>query len=74
VRFVRAAVEEVIGLFVADWTQSLTTVAILAVAWFALSRLHVAGVAFALAVALGAQLVVATLAEARRKSRGSANH
>jgi ABC-type nickel/cobalt efflux system permease component RcnA len=69
-----AAVEEVIGLFVADWTQSLTTVAILALGWLALPRLHVNGVAFVLALALGLQLVVATLAEARRKARSSANH
>jgi hypothetical protein len=65
-RFIRAAVEEVVGLFVGDWTQTAVSVAILALGWFALPRLRVAGLAFVLCLALAAQLVVATAAEAQR--------
>lgn len=65
--WLRAAATEVIGLFVGDWIQSITTVVILAVAWIALPRLHVAGLAYVIALALAAQLIVATNAEARRK-------
>lgn len=65
--FLRSAVSEVIGLFVGDWVQSLTSVVILAVGWLALTRFHVAGLAFAMALALAVQLILATAAEARRK-------
>jgi len=65
-RFIRAAVEEVVGLFVGDWTQTVVSVAILALAWFALPRLHIEGLAFVLCLALASQLVAATAAEARR--------
>jgi hypothetical protein len=65
-RFVRAAVEEVVGLFVADWTQTLITVVLLGLGWLAIARLHSAVMAFALAAALAAQLIFATGAEARR--------
>ena len=68
-RFIRAAVEEVVGLFVGDWTQTVVSVAILGVGWFALPRLHVAGFAFALCLALAAQLIAATVTEARRTRR-----
>ena len=64
--FMRAAVEQVVGLFVGDWTQTAISVAILAVGWLALPRLHVAGLAFVLCIALAAQLVAATAAEAGR--------
>ncbi|TMC09232.1 MAG: hypothetical protein E6J30_04470 [Chloroflexi bacterium] len=56
-----------IGLFVGDWIQSGVSVAILAAGWLALSRLHIEGVAYVLAVALAVQLILATAAEARRK-------
>ena len=65
--FLRSAASEVIGLFVGDWFQSLTTVVILGIAWLALSRLHIAGLAYVVAVALAVQLILATAAEARRK-------
>ncbi len=68
-RFVRAAVDEVVGLFVGDWTQTIVSVAILGLGWLALSRIHVLGLAFVLCVALGVQLVLATAAEARRTRR-----
>ena len=65
--FLRRAASEVIGLFVGDWVQSLTTVVILGIAWLALSRLHIAGLAYVVAIALAVQLILATAAEARRK-------
>lgn len=65
--FLRSAISEVVGLFVGDWFQSVTSVVILAVGWLALTRFHVAGLAFAMALALAVQLVLATSAEARRK-------
>lgn len=65
--WLRAAAAEVVGLFVGDWFQTGVSVAILAAGWLALPRLHVEGVAYVLAVALAAQLILATAAEARRK-------
>lgn len=38
-KFLKAAASELIGLFVGDWFQSAVVVAILAVGWFAVSRL-----------------------------------
>jgi hypothetical protein len=70
VRIVKAVAEEVVGLFVGDWTQTLTSVAILGVGWLALPRVHIAGVAFVIAAALAAQLIFATTLEARRMVRG----
>jgi hypothetical protein len=66
VNFVKAAVAEVIGLFVGDWTQTLVSVVILTVGWFVLGRVHQSGLAFIVALALAAQLVFATRLEARR--------
>ena len=66
-RWFRAAVSEVVGLFVGDWFQTGVSIAILGAGWLALPRLHVEGVAYALGVALAVQLVLATAAEARRK-------
>ena len=65
-KIVRAALDEVVGLFVSDWTQALITVAIIAVGWVAIPRLHLSVIAFALAAALAVQLIFATGAEARR--------
>jgi hypothetical protein len=65
-KVVRAGVDEVVGLFVSDWTQALITIAIIAAAWLAIPRLHVAAIAFVLALALAIQLIFATGAEARR--------
>jgi uncharacterized membrane protein YczE len=69
VKFLRAALSEVIGLFVGDWAQTLVSIAILALAWFVLSRLHVDGLAFVIAIALAVQLVYATALEARAHAR-----
>jgi len=66
VSFLRAAVDEVVGLFVGDWIQTIVSVGILGLGWLALSRVHILGLAFLLCVALAVQLVLATTAEARR--------
>jgi len=71
VRFLRAAASEVIGLFVGDWAQTAVSVGILGVGWFVLSRVHVAGIAFLIAIALAAQIVYATTLEARQRARRS---
>ena len=70
-RFLRAAAAEVVGLFVGDWAQTLVSVVILALGWLLLSRVHLEGLAFLVAVGLAAQLVYATTLEARRRARGS---
>jgi hypothetical protein len=67
-RFLRAAVAEVIGLFVGDWAQTGVSVGILGIGWFVLSRVHVAGIAFLIAIALAAQIVYATTLEARERA------
>jgi len=69
VKFIRAAAAEVVGLFVGDWAQTLLSVAILALGWFVLSRVHVDGLAFVIVLALAAQLVYATNFEARQGVR-----
>lgn len=69
--FLRAAAAEVIGLFVGDWAQTAFSVGILAIGWFLLSRVHVDGIAFVIAVALATQLVYATMFEARQRARRS---
>jgi hypothetical protein len=66
--FLRAAASEVIGLFVGDWTQTIVSIVILAVGWFAIGRMRQTGLGFIVAFALAAQLVVATRLEARRRA------
>jgi hypothetical protein len=68
-KFIRAAAARVVGLFVGDWVQTLLSVGILALGWFVLSRINVEGLAFVVAIALGAQLVYATTLEARQRAR-----
>jgi hypothetical protein len=70
-KFLRAAAAEVIGLFVGDWVQTGVSIGILAIGWFVLSRVHVAGIAFVIAIALAAQIVYATTLEARQRARRS---
>ena len=65
----RAAAAEVIGLFVGDWAQTAVSIGILGIGWFVLSRVHVAGIAFVIAIALAAQIVYATTLEARERAR-----
>lgn len=68
-KFIRAAASEVVGLFVGDWAQTLISVAILALGWFLLSRVHLGGLAFVIAMALAVQLIYATTIEARKRVR-----
>lgn len=63
--FLRAAVREVVGLFVGDWLQSIVIVIILAAGWFAVSRLGAPAVAL-LVLLLAGQMVWFARAEARR--------
>lgn len=66
--FLRAALAEVVGLFVGDWTQTIVSILILAAGWFVLGRLHQNGLGFIVALALATQLVFATRLEARRRA------
>jgi hypothetical protein len=59
----------VIGLFVGDWAQTAVSVGILGIGWFVLSRVHLNGIAFVIAIALAAQIVYATTLEARQRAR-----
>jgi hypothetical protein len=67
-KFAKAAVAEVIGLFVGDWTQTIVSIVILGAGWFVLGRVHQLGLAFVVALALAIQLVFATRLEARRRA------
>jgi hypothetical protein len=71
VRFLRAAVAEVVGLFVGDWAQTAVSVGILGIGWFVLSRVHVEGIAFLIAIALASQFIYAATLEARQRARRS---
>ena len=66
--FLKAAASEVIGLFVGDWTQTIVSIVILAAGWLVVRRIHQIGIGFIVAVALAAQLVIATRLEARRRA------
>ncbi len=68
-KFLRAAGAEIVGLFVGDWVQTGVSVAIIGLGWFILSRMHVDGLAFVVAIALAAQIVYATTLEARQRAR-----
>lgn len=67
-RFARAAVAEVVGLFVSDWVETLVILVILVAAWLLLRGQHVSWPGFAVAGALGLQLIVMTSRETRRRS------
>jgi hypothetical protein len=71
VNFIRATGARIVGLFVGDWVQTGVSIAILALGWLLLSRVHVAGLAFVLVIALAAQLIYATTLEARQHARHS---
>lgn len=66
--FLRAALQEVLGLFVSDWFQAAVVVAILALGWFAVARLGPV-VLPGLVLLLAAQMVWFARAEARRRQR-----
>lgn len=65
--FVRAAVRQVVGLFVSDWLQSGVVLAIIALGWFAVSRLG-APALVVLVILLAGQLVWFARADGLRKS------
>lgn len=66
--FLRAAVRQVVGLFVGDWLQSAVIVVILAAGWLAVAK--VGGSALVLLVLLLAgQMIWFARAEARRTQR-----
>jgi hypothetical protein len=73
-RVVRAVVDEVVGLFVSDWTQTAVTIGIIAIAWFLIPRFHFVAIPFVLAAALAIQLIFATGAEARRTRAAAKSH
>ena len=66
-RLLRAAVGTLVGLFVADWTQTAGILVILAGGYLVARSLHSAGIGFAIAAALGAHLVYTTMSEGRRR-------
>jgi hypothetical protein len=68
-KFLRAAVEQVVKLFVTDWTQTAGIAAILVFGFVASRQLHALPVGFLIALMLAAHLVFTTLNEARRGSQ-----
>ncbi|OLB85253.1 MAG: hypothetical protein E6I12_08055 [Chloroflexi bacterium] len=68
--FLRGAAARVIGLFVGDWLQSAVVVVIIAVGWFAVSRLG-APALVVLVLLLAGQLVWFARAEAMRSATPS---
>jgi len=67
VSFLRGAAARVIGLFVGDWLQSAVVVVIIAVGWFAVSRLG-APALVVLVLLLAGQLVWSARAQAMRSA------
>lgn len=65
-RFLRAAVEQVVKLFVTDWTQTAGIAVILGIGLLAARQMRSLPVGFAIAVLLGLHLVCTTATEARR--------
>jgi hypothetical protein len=66
VRFLTAAVAQVIKLFVTDWTQTAGIALILVVGLLVARQLRSLPVGFAIAVLLALHLVFTTSSEARR--------
>jgi hypothetical protein len=66
VSFLRAAVRQVVGLFVGDWLQSMVVLAIIAAGWLAVSRVG-APALIVLVVLLAGQLIWFARAEGRRR-------
>jgi hypothetical protein len=65
VRFLRAAISAVVGLFVGDWVQSAVVLVIIAAGWLAMSRLRAPALVL-FVLLLAAQLVWFARAEGRR--------
>jgi hypothetical protein len=68
VSFLRAAVRQIVGLFVSDWVQSGVVLAIIAVGWLAVSRWGPIGLVL-LVLLLAAQLVWFARVDGLRMSR-----
>ena len=68
--FIRAAVGQVVSLFVTDWTQTAGIALILVVGFLVARPLRDLPVGFAIALLLAAHLVFTTVGEARRRHRG----
>jgi hypothetical protein len=72
-KYVRAVVSNVVGLFVADWTQTAGILLILALGYVAIKALHLPAAGWGLVALLGLHLVCTTRAEARKlRARGAA--
>lgn len=69
--FLRAAVRQVVGLFVRDWLQSAVVLVILGAGWFAVARVGAPAVAV-MVLLLAGQLVWFASVEGR-SSAGEAN-
>jgi hypothetical protein len=69
-RWLKIAGDQLLGMFVSDWRQTLGILAILALGWLAISRLHAAVLPFGLAAVLAAHLVYTAVGEARRRAAG----
>ena len=63
--FLRAALREIVGLFVSDWVQSGVIVVIIAAGWLAVARFGAPAV-IVLVLLLAAQLVWFAAADGRR--------
>ena len=68
-KFIRAAVAQVVSLFVTDWTQTAGIALILVAGFLAARSAPSPAVGFAVAILLAAHLVFTTVGEARRRSR-----
>lgn len=68
-RFIRAAVSEVISLFVSDWSQAIGIMVILAAGYLGTRTVHSPYVGFAIALALCVHLVFTAVSESRRRVR-----
>ena len=66
-RWLRAAVSELVGMFVTDWWQTAALVAIITAAALAGHRWHAVAVGIALAAGLALALIVATRLDAVRR-------
>jgi hypothetical protein len=69
-RFLGAAAEQVVKLFVTDWTQTAGIALILVVGLLLARQAPSLPVGFAVAVLLGLHLVYTTATEARRRGGG----
>jgi hypothetical protein len=67
VTFLRAGIDQVLKLFVTEWTQTAGIALILVLGLVVARQDHSLPVGFAIAVLLGLHLVYTTAAEARRR-------